>query len=145
MDAPRGQEEHVALTGIVPFQHVHQAVFLHQRCIGIRGYLLFQANEKVAAVVHHIPHLRLAQANSPLCSKGVVGMHLERQVVVGVDELDEQGELPAVNLVQGLSRQWSGSDPGFTLPVTGDHPVLAAPDHRAELSCKLQYHYFALP
>ena len=128
----------------MPLEHVHEAVVAHQLRIRVGGDLLLEAHQQVAAVVHHVPHLRLPKTYAALCSEGVIGMHLERQVVVGVDELDEQRELLPVDLVQGLSGKGAFGDTGFTLPVTGDHPVLAAPHHGPELCRKLQNH-FALP
>ena len=43
--------------------------------------------------VHDVPHLGLAEFPFVFERVGVVGVHLDGKPVVGVDELDEQGEI----------------------------------------------------
>ena len=55
--------------------------------------------------VHDIPHLGFPPSAVPLGSQPIVGMHLDRQVLTGVDELHQQRELPSVPRIVGLADQ----------------------------------------
>ena len=57
--------------------------------------LVLEAVEKLRTLVavHDVPHLGLAVlALDPLCVV-VIGVYLHREVILGVDELDENGEV----------------------------------------------------
>ena len=51
-----------------------------------------------------IPHLGLAHLAVYTLSHLVVGMHLDAQVALGIDELDQEGQLAVVLGVDGLAQ-----------------------------------------
>ena len=57
--------------------------------------LLAEACDELAATVgiHDVPHLVLSHLAVTLSAEGVVGVNLDGEVLTGVDELDEQGEV----------------------------------------------------
>ena len=97
MDAARGDEEHVALAHLIACQGIAYGVILHHMLILLGGNLFFQSVVEMCALVRlqDIPHLGLAMLFSQFVCCLFIGMHLNRQVALGVDELDEQRELIA--------------------------------------------------
>ena len=110
------------------------------------GAIMFQAVDQVGVLggIQHIPHLALAVlAIFVLHGVGVIGMYLHRQVLFGIDELDQQGKLTvgmasaqifwmlSQNLGQGLTCKFptghhtgtvrmGGTLPGFSQRVKID-------------------------
>ena len=84
-----------------------------------------------------VPALLLAQAAVlVLAGVGVVGMHLDGQVVCGVDDLDEQREYVALAAAEqlamvgpqpreGLASILAGRDGVIAVGMRGDRPALA--------------------
>ena len=69
----------------------HRAVCNRPAHLGLCAVLLESVDQpRIASGIQHIPHLGLAQlAVFVLLRIGVGGMHLHRQVFLGVDEFDE--------------------------------------------------------
>ena len=90
---------------------------------GVVGYHLFvllrrdasaQARTQVRAalgIVYHVPHLGLAHGVVAPHGQLVVGVHLDGEVVPGVDEFYQQGELAAEASVVGFAHQGSLASP----------------------------------
>ena len=103
--APRRQEEEVAgLHGVVA-QHVGQGVVRHAALVLLGGDLLREARLEVGAAIgaDDVPHLRLAVLAVTHLRQGIVGVHLDREVVACVDELHQQRKFGAETLVDGLT------------------------------------------
>ena len=115
-------------------QHLGDPAFLHQLHIIFLRNLLAQACEQMCSRcgIYHIPHLRLALAAVPLLRDLVVRVHLYAQVLLCIDELDEQGELPSVQFVQRLAVGRPADHLRLIALHAGQHPVLGAPDQRLE-------------
>ena len=146
MHAAGRKEEDVARCHCVVGERIHYPAIGHQAGIFPGSYFLLESEIEMGARggVHHIPHLGLALATMTLCGCLVIGMYLNAEVRMSVDELYEEGELAAVDLVQGLSGERSLLYYGFTALIPGEHPVFGAPYKFLEDRLESEYH-FALP
>ena len=68
-------------------------------------HLLVEAHDEFSVLVglHHIPHFGLAIAEAAFFSQFVVGMHLHRKPVVGIDNFQQQRKLFAVFVEDALT------------------------------------------
>ena len=101
VDASAGQEEAVARLHVVVGDGIGDGVIGHHLLILLGGDLLFQSHTDHGIVFrrHEIPHLRLAAGKSLAVGYLVVGMHLNGEILLGVDKLDEQREAMAEALI----------------------------------------------
>ena len=106
MDAACGDEEYVTLLHVVIGQGIGDGVVLHHRLILLRCNLLFQTVVE-ATVSHAVPHFRLAVGIAMTVCNLVVGVDLYREVLLGIDELDEQREFITEALVVLFSDEQS--------------------------------------
>ena len=93
MDTTGREVEHIACLDLMVGQHLGDGTVFYAFLVLIGGYGLLEAGIEVGAGVglDDVPHLRLAHlAMYPLCHL-VVGVHLDAEVALGIDELDQQG------------------------------------------------------
>ena len=97
--------EKVALVNRQHVEHVvPAAIFDHLRCLGAVLGALADDDRGTGLAVQHIPALGLAQAAVlVLGSVLVVGVNLDRKVVLGVQNLNEQRELLALAVAKELT------------------------------------------
>ena len=57
-------------------------------------FLTETCNELAATVcVNDVPHFVLTHLPMPFCAEGIIGVNLNGEVLTGIDELDEEGEV----------------------------------------------------
>ena len=92
MDCPGLNEEQIILVDgdLLQIFH-HRAVCNCPAHLGLCAVLLESVDQlRLASGIQHIPHLGLAQlAVFVLLCVGIGGMHLHRQIFLGVDEFDK--------------------------------------------------------
>ena len=130
MDAAGGQEKDVAGRHFVLRQDLRDAVLRHQADILVRGEGGLQAGNQLCSGcrVQHIPHLRLAAAAVMPEGKRIVRMHLDAEVALRVDELDEQRKLAGKQLGDFPALLRTFRHHRLEARDTGEHPALRAPD-----------------
>ena len=103
----RGQEKHVARCDLVVGQDVRDGVVSDAGLVLGRRYLLREARTQVRVLIrrHHVPHFGLALGFVAFPCQLVVRVHLDREILPGVDELDQQRELLAETPVVGFAQQ----------------------------------------
>ena len=113
MHAARRQEENVAWMDLVVGEDVGDGVVLYAGGVFGGRHLLRESRAEVRPLVggHDVPHLGFALGLVAFPGQFVVGVNLDREVLPGVDELDEQRELLAEAL-EILRAQQSGSVAG---------------------------------
>ena len=101
------------------------------------------ADETCAGVgLHDIPHLRLTARHTASLCEGVVGVHLDGEVLGSIDDLEEQGEVGAetgkdlvtdevahvdlYGLIEGVLGQETVGDDRLAALDRGERPQLAA-------------------
>jgi len=125
MDTTSREVEHIAGLDLMVGKDLGDGTVFYAFLVFIGGYGLLEAGIEVGAGVglDDVPHLRLAHlAMYPLCHL-VVRVDLDAEVTLGIDELDEQGQLAMVFLVDLLAKDGLGSfvddrDEVPTLPLT---------------------------
>ena len=118
-----GDEEHVSRL------HGHLPQHLRQGAVGDAAGELLQADLPVKAIVErsaglgiqHHPHLRLAVLTLMLQGVGVGGVDLDGEVLFGVNELDEHGEV-----LEGFAGGPQGFLPGLVQPGAEGHPPVGS-------------------
>ena len=107
MDAACGQEEAVVFLDLILGEGVGDGVVLDHSLVLLGGNLLLQTAVELGVLVrvHDVPHLGLAALLALALGYLVGGMHLDREVLTGIDKLDEQGELVAEALIVGLAHE----------------------------------------
>ena len=103
--ASREVEDITGLDGVVS-EDLGDGTVLDALLVFLGGNLLFEAGIEVGARVglDDIPHLALAHLAMLTLGHLVVGVDLDAQVALGINELDEQGQLAMVTLVDGLTK-----------------------------------------
>ena len=86
--------EGVALAHLIGINGGNEGVVLDASAEILDVQLVVEAADEVCArlTVDHVPELRLAPVVGDACGVFVIGMHLNRNVIHGVDQLDEQGK-----------------------------------------------------
>ena len=107
MDAASGQEEAVALVDGIAGDGINDSFLADHLLVFVGRDMLFQSAKQRSLGLrgHEIPHLGFSALAPLTMCYFVGGMHLNGQVVAGVDELDEQRELIAEALVVGFAHQ----------------------------------------
>ena len=125
MDTTGREVEHIAGLDLMVGQHLGDGTVFYAFLVLIGGYGLLEPGIEVGAGVglDDVPHLRLTHLAMDALGHLVIGMHLDAQVAPGIDELDEQGQLTLVLLVDLLTQDGLGSfvddrDEVPTLPLT---------------------------
>ena len=107
MNASCGDVEQVACLDTVVGHHLQNRAILHRLGILFGG----QRSAETAADmgtrlgIDHIPHLALARCVVALAGNLLVGVHLQRQILTGIDELHQQREVVAKAAVNLLAHQ----------------------------------------
>ena len=98
--------EDIARLDLVVGKDLGDAAVLNALLVLVGGDLLFEAGIEVGTRVSldDIPHLGLAHLAMLALGHLVVGMHLDAQVALGIDELDQEGQLAMVLGVDGLAQ-----------------------------------------
>lgn len=94
VNATRRQEEHIARRHFITLENVHDSVIAYPfhilLCVNLLGETGIEASSLRG--VDYVPHFGLAKRIVAFHSQLVVGMHLDRQVITGVDKLNQQRE-----------------------------------------------------
>ena len=101
----REVEDVASLYGVVG-QDFGDGAVLHTLLVFVGRYLLLETSIEVGSLVgtDDIPHLALAHlAVLTLCHL-IVGVYLDAQVFLSVDELDQEGHLAVIALANGLTQ-----------------------------------------
>ena len=147
MDASGRDEETVALLDLILCQGIADGVVGYHLLILLRGELHLQTVIElgIGSRLHDIPHLRLTTRLALTVGYLVGRVYLDGQVLMGVDKLDQQGELIAKALVvgfayegcllfgnQGVEGLGGGTTQywGFIVFDTRNLPALCTPDER---------------
>ena len=125
MDTAGREVEHIAGLDLVVGEDFGDGAVFYSFLVLIGGYGLLEAGIEVGAWVglDDVPHLRLAHLAVDALGHLVVGVDLDAQVALGIDELDEQGQLAMVFLGDLLAEDGFGGfvddrDEVPTLPLT---------------------------
>ena len=130
MQRPRRDVEHITLFHRhLPHLVQQRVVFDTLREFLTRDFLLKAIDElRVRRGLDDVPHLRLARLTLDALRILVIRMHLHREVVVGIDELDEDGRqlLPHCRKVirQRLARRRAIHDDARAVGMHGHLPAL---------------------
>ena len=146
MDAAGREEEYVSGLHVVAAEGVGDGSIGHLCSVLVGSELLLEAYEKVCigGGVHYVPHFGLAfAAVVPFGGQFVVGVHLDGEVLLGVDVFDQHGELVSGVLIHvladelafiflrelcdGLSREGTFGHDAFVVHYAGKLPALRAP------------------
>ena len=105
MNTPGRQEEAVALLHRIARDGIDDGLFADHLLVLLGRDLLTESTEQgcIRLGRHEIPHLGLAALASLSVCNLIGGMHLNGEVVTGINELDEQRELIAKALVVGTA------------------------------------------
>ncbi len=105
--ASGGQEEEVAAAYFVFAQDLRHGVVRHAGLVfvGRHGACETRAQACAGRGIDHVPHLGLALRAVAAPGKRIVRVHLDREVLARVDELDEQRELLAEAGVDAVAHQ----------------------------------------
>ena len=107
---PTGRDkEHVAVLRVLDMENVLNVPQLKEFLILFARHLLFKAVDYLGTLLcfNDIPHLGLAVFHSTFACQRVVGMHLYRQAVVRVNNLDKQRKIVAEVLIILLAYQFA--------------------------------------
>ena len=104
------QIEHVARLHLVIGQHLGDGTIRHPLLVFIGRNLLFETRIEVGTLLglDDIPHLRLAHLPVLTHRHLIVGMHLDTQVLLGIDKLHQQGQLAVIFPVHRLAQDRLG-------------------------------------
>ena len=107
MDTTSRDKEHITRADFITSQYIGNRVVLHHLLILFRGYPLFQTAIQLGTGrrFQNVPHLRFATTLALTVSYLVRRMYLNRQILTGIDEFDQQRELIAKALVVLLAYQ----------------------------------------
>ena len=93
MDTTGREVKHITGLDLMVGQYLGDGTVFYALLVLIGGYGLFEAGIEVGAGVglDDVPHLRLAHLAMDALGHLVIGMHLDAEVTLGIDEFDEQG------------------------------------------------------
>ena len=108
VDASCGDEENIALVDLISGEGLGDSVVFYHLLIRLGGDLLLQTTIELGTgfTRQTIPHLGLATVLAMTMGNLVVGVYLDAQVALGIDELDEQRELVAEALIIVLAHEF---------------------------------------
>lgn len=113
MDTTGREVEYIAGLDLMVCEDLGDGAVFYAFLVLIGGYGLLEAGIEVGAWVglDDVPHLRLAHLAVDALGHLVVGVDLDAQVALGIDELDQQGQLAMVFRIDGFAEDGLG---GFT-------------------------------
>ena len=125
MDTTGRQVEHITGLDLMVGEHLGDGTVFYAFLVFIGGDGLLEAGIEVGAGVglDDVPHLGLAHLAMDTLGHLVVRVDLDAEVTLGIDELDEQGQLAVVFRIDLLTQDGLGSfvddrDEVPTLPLT---------------------------
>ena len=142
VDTACGEEEDVTSIHFVFGQCLDDGTFFDTAHVVLGRRLYGEAAIELSpwSRIYDVPHLGLPEGIVTLQAEGIIGMHLDREVVAGIDELDEQGEATAKALedaltdelfavgmdqfVEVLPSEWASCDDGVIVVDVRDFPAL---------------------
>ena len=97
MDTAGREEEYVALGYVVTLEDIHEGIVLHTFHIFVGINLLRETGiqSSTRSRLNHIPHFRFAERVVASLGQFVIRMNLDRQIVAGIDKLNQQRETRA--------------------------------------------------
>ena len=113
MDTSGGQVEHIAGRDLMTGQDTGDGIVADMLPIFVGRYLAAETGIEIASRfgVDDVPHLALAHLAVDALSHSIVRMNLDAEVAMGIDELDEQWQLPLVLAVDGTAEDVGGRFP----------------------------------
>ena len=101
VDTPGREVEHIARLDLMVGQHLGDGAVGDAPLVFLGADLPLETGIEVRPFVglDDVPHLRLAHLAMLPLRHLVVGMHLDAQVALGIDELHQQGQLTMVSLI----------------------------------------------
>ena len=108
VDTPRRQEKDVARSDGMVAQQVADRMVGYRRGIGFGIHAAVETDTQTGAarLRNDVPHLGLAVHPVTLPRQTVVGVYLNREILAGVDEFDQQRKFVAETFVIALSHQF---------------------------------------
>lgn len=105
MDTSGWDVEDIALVDCVTCEDVGYGAIGNLLAIFFFGYLLAEAGIETCTRlgIDDVPHLGLTQLAMSCSSQFVVGMNLNAEIALGIDELDEERELTSITFEIGTS------------------------------------------
>ena len=109
VDSAGWDKEAVVLLHVILSQGIGDGIVLYHLLVLLRSNLHLQAVVELGIRLawQRIPHLGLAAFLTLLLGNFIIRMHLDREVAVGIDKLDEQWKLIAETLVVLFSEEAS--------------------------------------
>ena len=109
VDSAGRDKEAVTFLHVILSQGIGDGIILHHLLVLLRSNLNLQAVVELGIRLawQRIPHLGLAAFLTLLLGNFIIRMHLDREVAVGIDKLDEQWKLIAETLVVLFSEEAS--------------------------------------
>ena len=121
MDTAGGEVEYIAGLDLMVAQDLGDGAVFYAFLVLIGGYGLLEAGIEVGTGVglDDVPHLRLAHLAMDTLGHLVVRVHLDAEVALGIDELDEQGQLAMVFRIDRTAKDGLGGfvDDGDEVPT----------------------------
>ena len=139
VDAAGRKEEHISGSHIIAAEHGADFVFRHQFLKLLWSDAAIETAVEIGSLARtdDVPHLGLSLGVVTHAGQLVIGMDLDGEIVVGIDELDQQRELTRENIRDLLPLGRTLGHYRFIAGNSGEHPALRAPDKSLEYGCKL--------
>ena len=112
MDTTSRQIEHIAWLDLMLGQHVDDGAVLHPPLIFLLGDFAVEPRikEAVGLGIDNIPHLRLSHFSVYPLGHFIVGVNLDTEVFLGIDELDEKRHLSVILACHCFPQEAFGGD-----------------------------------
>ena len=106
MHSPERDIEYIARLHLMASQHIADSTVHHSETILQGGNLLLESHQHAGAGlgIDYIPHLRLTLLAMVAHGHLIVRVHLYAEVLMRINKLDQQGQLPPVLLHHGTTQ-----------------------------------------
>ena len=110
MNTTGREVEDIARGNLVTCQHLGDGMVLYAFLIFFGGHLATETGIEIATrlSIEDVPHLALTHLTMDALCHLVVGMHLDAEVFLGIDELNQKGQLTMILVVDRLSQNGLG-------------------------------------
>ena len=110
MNTTGREVEDIARGNLMTRQHLGDGMVLYAFLIFFGGHLPTETRIEIATglSIEDVPHLALAHLSMDSLCHLVVGMHLDAEVFLGIDELHQKGQLTMILVVDRLSQNGLG-------------------------------------
>ena len=110
MNTTGREVEDIAGGNLMTCQHLGDGMVLYAFLIFFGGHLATETGIEIATglSIEDVPHLALAHLTMDSLCHLVVGMHLDAEVFLGIDELNQKGQLTMILVVDRLSQNLYG-------------------------------------